>query len=197
MKRQYNNGLVQMVDSRPLSDKQRRACYALIGEVSEYTGMGTDTAKEWLKIKYLTEDLFDTADRIFSLSNAPMSLVCGFQRFLINFILDWDIPTKFPLLEMVDDVGSYIYSCLIHKKCCICGRPADLHHAKAIGRGANRKEMIHEGLEVLPLCREHHTEMHQIGKWEFRDRYHIEHGVSADKAICRVYGLKMNKDEIE
>lgn len=29
-KRGYSKCLVQMIDSRPLSDKQRRACYALL-----------------------------------------------------------------------------------------------------------------------------------------------------------------------
>ena len=114
-KREYRECLVQLIDSRPLSDRQRRTCYALIGAISDYTGIGKDPSKEWLKLKFLLEDLEGTADQIFSLSNAPMSLVCAFQRFLVRFILDWDIPTKFSLLDMVDDVPDYIYALsLIH-----------------------------------------------------------------------------------
>lgn len=74
-KREYKECLVQPIDSRPLSDKQRRMVYALLREVSEYTGQGMDSTKEWLKIKFITDDLEQTADKIFSLSNAPMSLV--------------------------------------------------------------------------------------------------------------------------
>ena len=195
-KRQYKQCLVQMIDSRPLSDKQRRACYALIREISDYTGMGVDSTKEWIKIKFLTEDMLETADKIFSLSNAPMSLVCAFQKFLINFIIDWDIPTSFPLLDMVDDIDSYVYSCAVHKKCCICGRKADMHHVDRVGMGADRTMIIHEGLEVISLCRLHHMEVHQYSKQKFFSKYHIDKGVPADKTICRVYGLKMNKDTI-
>ena len=44
-KRGYKDCLVQMIDSRPLSDKQRRACYALIGEIADYVGEGKDRTK--------------------------------------------------------------------------------------------------------------------------------------------------------
>ena len=195
-KRGYKECLVQMIDSRPLSDKQRKACFALIREIADYTGMGVDSTKEYMKLKFLAEDLQETADKIFSLSNAPMSLVCAFQRFLISFILDWDIPTKFPLLDMVDDIDSYVYACLVNKKCCICGKRADLHHVIPLGLGADRTNIVHEGMEVMPLCRIHHTEMHQYGKTRFFTKYHINRGIPADKTICRLYGLKMNKDEI-
>lgn len=191
--RQYAECLVQPIDSRPLSDKQRRTCYALIGAISEYTGMGKDSTKEYMKLKFMTEELEQTTDKIFSLSNAPMSLVCAFQRFLVQFILEWDIPTDFSLLDMVDDVSDYIYGCLVNKKCVVCGRPADLHHVERVGMGRNREEIIHEGLEVLPLCREHHTEAHTMPDKDFFSKYHLPGGIVADKTICRIYGLKSRR----
>ncbi len=195
-KREYSKCLVQLVDGRPLSDKQRRTCYMLIGAISDDVGMGKDLTKEHLKLKFLAEDLQETADKIFSLSSAPMSLVCAFQRFLVRFILDWDIPTKFSLLEMVDDVGDYIYACLISKKCCITGRPADLHHIERVGMGRNREEIIHEGMEVLPLCREMHTEAHTMPDEEFFAKYHLPGGIVLDKTLCRIYKLKVRKKEV-
>lgn len=194
-KREYKECLVQPIDSRTLSDQQRKMCYALLREISEYTGQGMDSAKEWMKIKFLAEDLEQTADKIFSLSNAPMSLVCAFQRFLIRFILEWDIPCRFSLLEYVDDVSDYIYSCLVTKKCCICGAPTDLHHIDRVGMGRNRNDMIHEGMEVLPLCREHHQEAHTMPDAAFFERYHIPGGVVMDKTLCRLYGLKKRKED--
>lgn len=189
-KRNYKECLVQLVDSRPLSDKQRRCCYALIGAISDETGMGKDPTKEWLKIKFLLEDLEATADQIFSLSNAPMSLVCAFQRFLVRFILDWDIPTKFSLLDMVDDVPDYIYACLIAKKCCITGRPATLHHVERVGMGRNREDIIHEGMEALPLSPEMHAEAHTMTDQEFFDKYHLPGGIVLDKTLCRIWKLR-------
>lgn len=190
IKREYKECNVQMIDSRPLSDKQRRACYALLGEIAEYSGMSKGQTKELMKIKFLADELQETADSIFSLANAPMSLVCAFQRYLVRFIIEWEIPCSFPLLEFVDDTADYIYSCLIHKKCCICGRRADLHHVDHVGMGRDRTEIIHEGMEVLPLCREHHTEAHTIGQKTFNDKWHIERGVEVDAAVSRLYRLK-------
>ena len=161
-KRGYRECNVQMIDSRPLSDKQRRTCYKLIREIANFTGMGLDPAKEYLKLK---------------------------------FILSWDIPCSFPLLDFVDDVSGYIYACLVSKKCCICGLPAELHHEDAVGAGRDREEIVHEGMEALPLCRTHHTERHTIGKVSFADKYHISKGVILDKDLCRIYRLKHKEEQ--
>lgn len=197
VKRGYQKCNIQLIDSRPLSDKQRRACYALLREIGDYTGQGTDSTKEWMKLKFLAEDLGETADKIFSLSNAPMSLVCAFQRFLVRFILEWDIPTRFPLLGMVDDIADYVYACLINRKCAVCGGRADLHHVDHVGMGRDRQEIIHEGMEALPLCRVHHDECHTIGQQTFLDKYHFDGGIEIDKTICRIYGLKRRKNNAE
>lgn len=196
LRREYKECNIQLIDSRPLSDKQRRTCYKLLREISNFTGMGMDSTKEYMKLKFLAEDLQVTADHIFSLSSAPMSLVCAFQRFLVDFILDWDIPCSFSLLKFVDDIPSYIYACLVHKKCCICGKSSDLHHVDRVGLGRDREEIVHEGMEVLPLCRIHHNEDHNTGETRFQEMYHIPGGIILDKALCKIYGLK-RKEETE
>ena len=194
LRREYKECLVQLVDSRPISDKQRRCCYAILRDIAEFTGQGLDPTKEWMKIKFLADDLEVTADKIFSLSNAPMSLVCAFQRYLVRFVLDWDIPTRFSLLDMVDDIPDYIYACLMNKKCCICGAHTDLHHVDRVGMGRDRTDIIHEGLEVLPLCRIHHQEAHSMPDAEFFEKYHLPGGIEMDRTLCRLYGLKARRE---
>lgn len=192
-KRNFKECLVQPIDSRQLSDKQRRTCFALLRAISDYTGQGLDSTKEYMKLRFLTEDMEQTGDRIFSLSNAPMSLVCAYQRYLVRFILDFDIPCDFPLLEFVDDVEDFIYYSLVTKKCCICGMPTDLHHVDRVGMGRDRTDIIHEGMEALPLCREHHGEAHSVPDAEFLAKYHLPGGVILDKTLCRMYGLKTQR----
>lgn len=192
-KREIGKVKVQLLDGRTLSDKQRRACYALIGAIADWSGDDKISIKEYMKLEFWAGHLEDLNDRIFSLSDAPMSLIAEFQRFLVQFIVSNDIPTKWPMLDMVDDVGDYIYSCLISKKCCICGRPADLHHVDRVGMGRNRDEIIHEGMEVLPLCREHHQKAHETGDSSFMDLYHIDGGIELDRTLCRLYGLKTKR----
>lgn len=193
-KRGYKECLVQPLDARPLSDRQRKMCYALLREISDYTGQDVHSAKEYLKLRFLADDFGETADRIFSLSNAPMSLVCAFQRYLVRFVVEYDIPCRVPLLEYVDDVPDYIYACLIAKKCCITGRPAELHHIDRVGMGRDRDDIIHEGMEVLPLCREMHQEAHTMSDREFFEKYHLPGGVVMDKTLCRIYKVKAKRE---
>jgi len=193
-RREYKDVDIQLIDSRPLSDKQRRNCYAMIREIADWSGTTTDEIKERLKLDFWCGELLEMADTLFSLSNAPMSIVAAFQSWLARFIVSNDIPTRRPMLEYVDDIDEYVYACLINKKCPICGRKADLHHWEAIGMGRDRSSIIHEGMEVMPLCREHHMEVHTTGRNDFVKKYHLnDHGIPADKTICKIYGLRTEK----
>lgn len=187
--REVKEVYVDMIDSRPLSDKQRRMCYALVKAIADWSGSGSEEVKEAFKLDFWAERIDTLSDKIFSLSNAPMSLVAEFQRFLVAFILTHDVPTKRPLREYVDDIEAYTYLCLVRHKCAVCGRRAELHHIDAIGMGNDRTEVQHEGREVMSLCREHHTELHTVGKAEFMTKYHLDGGVPCDKTIMKIYGL--------
>ena len=189
-RRAYKEVEIQLLDSRPLSDRQRRCCYAMIRAIADWNGDRAETIKEIMKYDFIAS-LEDNMD-YFSLHNAPMSTVAAFQKFLATFIVDNDVPTKRPMLEYVDDTESYIYACTAAKKCVICGERADLHHVSALGMGRDRGTIIHEGLEVMPLCRVHHTEIHTIGRDTFMKKWHLNGGIIADKTICRIYGLKKN-----
>ncbi len=190
-KREYKTVKIQLVDGRKLSSRQRRSCYAMITEIADYMGEEKAEAKDFLKQRFLAAEIEELGDAIFSLSDAPMSLVAAFQRFLARFIVRHDIPTRKPMLDYVDDIGDYIYSCLINKKCAICGRHADLHHVERVGMGRNREEIIHEGMECLPLCREHHTEAHTMPDSDFFEKYHLNQGIQLDKTLCKIYRLKV------
>lgn len=188
--REVKEVYVDMIDSRPLSDKQRRMCYALVKAIADWSGSGTEEVKEAFKLDFWAERVDTLSDKIFSLSNAPMSLVAEFQRFLVAFILTHDVPTKRPLREYVDDIEAYTYLCLVRRKCAVCGRRAELHHIDAVGMGNDRTEVQHEGREVMSLCREHHMELHTVGKAEFMTKYHLDGGVPCDKTIMKIYGLR-------
>ena len=188
--REVKEVYVEMIDSRPLSDKQRRMCYAMIGAIADWAGSCTEEVKEAFKLDFWAERVDTLADKIFSLSDAPMSLVAEFQRFLVAFILTHDVPTKFPLREYVDDIEAYTYFCLVRRKCAVCGKRAEGHHIDAIGMGNDRTEEQHEGREVMSLCREHHTEIHTIGYGAFMKKYHLNGGVPADRTIMKIYGWR-------
>ena len=197
-KREYKECWVQFIDDRKLSDKQRKMCWALIGEIAEWQGQSRsetqkDLVMEARKLDFMINELGEDAELLFSMSDAPMSLVAAFQRYLIHFVVYNGIPTKRPLIEYADDTADYIYACLINKKCAVCGRKADLHHVDRVGMGRDRQDIVHAGMEVLPLCREHHTEIHTKGDTAFCELYHIDDGIKLDKTLCRIYKLKAKR----
>lgn len=87
--------------------------------------------------------------------------------------------------------------CLLHKKCCVCGTKAELHHVTAIGMGRDRTEVFQIGIPVLPLCRKHHTEWHTLGNNTFNAKYHVE-PFKLTKEIAKKYNLtKKNMEAVK
>lgn len=187
--KQVREVYVEAIDARPLSDKQRRACYALIGAIADWSGSSVDEVKEAFKLEFWAERVDTLADKIFSLSDAPMSLICEFQRFLVDFILREDVPLSFSLRDYADDIMDYTYMCLLNKKCTVCGRRGELHHLNAVGMGNDRQRISHIGRLAMCLCRIHHDEIHAAGEKDFMEKYHLNGGVPIDRAIARKYGL--------
>lgn len=193
-RREYKEVDIQLIDSRPLSAKQRRNCYAMIREISDWNGDTPEENKKILKIDFWRGELLQVADGMFSLANAPMSVVAAFQSWLARFIVRNDVPTKVPMLDYVDDIPNYVYACLVNKKCPICGRKADLHHLESVGMGRDRDTIDHFGMRVMPLCRLHHGEIHSMGKADFFKKYHLEgDGIEVDKTIAKIYNLNIKK----
>jgi len=193
IKRGYHDVEITLIDSRPLSDKQRKMCWALLGEIAEWQGQDRATTKTERTLDFAINELEQNGDKLLSLSKSPMSIVAAFQRYLISFVIRNDIPTKLPLYEYVDDINDYVYQCLINKKCAVCGRPAELHHVDRVGMGQDREEIAHEGMEAMSLCRIHHTEAHSLPDKEFFVKYHFDGGIQLDKTLCKIYKLKVQK----
>lgn len=178
-------------DGRRISPEQRRKCYALLGEIAEYTdGIRTaetvDEQKRLLKMEFMLRRMEATERRMFSLSDCDMSTAREFITYLIDFIIANDIPTRVPLIDNCDDIAAYMYACTMHRKCAVCGKPADIHHCEGsrIGAGVDRDTAHQLGREVLPLCRVHHTELHAMPESEFIAKYHLQK-VKLDEQLCK------------
>ena len=194
--RQYKTCTIILEDGRRITPKQRAKIYALLGSIDEYvngirTDAGREEQKQLLKMEFMLKRMTDTERRMFSLSDCSVTTARAFIDFLIEFIIANDIPVRFPLYEKAEDIEHYVYACLVHKKCAVCGKKADLHHAEGshVGNGFNREEVHHLGREALPLCRKHHDECHGMPEREFLEKYHLV-PVKLDEKLCKVYGLR-------
>jgi len=51
--------------------------------------------------------------------------------------------------------------------CLVCGANSDPHHVRTRGAGGK------DNANLVPLCREHHQELHTIGVLTFEDKYKL------------------------
>jgi hypothetical protein len=191
--RQYEQVEIILPDGRRITGKQRKKCYALLAEIAEYVeGFRSpetiEEAKETMKWEFLLERMESQERRLFSLSDVDETTARNFIDYLVAFIIKNGIPSSVSLLDNCEDIGKYIYACLMSKKCAVCGRPADLHHVTSVGSQGYRDKINHIGLDCLPLCRKHHTESHTKGQKEFMAEYHLQ-PVKIDMKIAKLYGL--------
>ena len=172
-----------------ISHQQRKKVYVLLTYIADWSGYPVEEIKSLTKAMFLADSEEVLAEE-FSLSDCSMTTARHYITWLIDFCIIHDVPIgKDPLLELAEDIPRYVYACLLAKRCCVCGKPSELHHIDSVGAGRNRKEICHIGMRALPLCRLHHVEVHRIGRETFLKKYILE-PVTIDAKIARAYRLK-------
>ncbi|WP_027406191.1 putative HNHc nuclease [Anaerovibrio sp. RM50] len=189
--RKYSTVLIGFNDGRRISAKQRAKAHCLIAEIADWMAELPALTKQIMKVEFKVNRLESLETKMFSLSNCDMNTASEFISYLVDFVVENDIPTRKPMYQLADDIGKYMYACLVNKRCCICGQAGQLHHCEGsrIGMGGDRKEVHHLGRDVACLCWKHHDELHRMAETEFMDKYHI-YPIQADKVICKKYKLK-------
>jgi hypothetical protein len=188
-------GVLELEDTYKVSRAQQKKAYALLQAICRWSGYTPlETEKTLTKQMFISSQLPTLADS-FSLSDCSREVARLYITYLIDFCLLHDIPCGEPLYKLCEDIPKYVYMATVHKRCAVCGKKADLHHAQGgtIGMGSNRNKVNHIGRPCLPLCRHHHTSLHKIGEKEFLERYMLE-PVKVDERIATSYNLHRAKE---
>ena len=168
-------------DCRMISRKQQKKIYAMIGDISDYTGHHVEFLKSYLKSEYIAMYGGDW----FSLSYVDMTTARKFIEFILHICFEWEVPLSQKTVDLAREVNNYLFLCLKYRKCAVCGKKhAHIHHVDAVGSGRNRNEVDHTQLRLIALCAEHHQETHTIGWETFNKRY-------------KVAGIKLNEQSIK
>jgi hypothetical protein len=189
--REVHKARVIFDDGRHISADQRKAIFATLTDIYFATGQEVNSLERHFK-KQLCY-LYEIEEFTFSTKGEKPLPICDittaniYLHNLIEFCLRFDIPTHDSLLERAADTGAYLYACLIHKKCCLCQLPGELHHIDAIG-SAYRATTEHIGRKAICLCRIHHGECHTLGRHTFERHFNI-FGIKIDKTIAKKYNL--------
>lgn len=168
-RKRVNIVILRLDDGRRITQEQRKKIYATLREISEFTGYIPEEAKQVMKYYYIAK----TGGQYFSLSDCSVDTARQFLNVLIDFCLEYGVPTRESLSERTDDIDTYLYQCIKHRKCAICGKQGEIHHWDAIGMGHDRRVYDDSGNRKICLCRFHHVKAHEKGVKDFARTYHV------------------------
>lgn len=167
--KRIKNAELRFDDGRTISIEQRKMAYATIRDIADYTGYLPEEQKEWMKYHYMIK----TGNDYISLSDCSMDEAREFINVILEYAIENGVQLSEKAILRTDDIGKYLYFCIKHKKCAICGRDGEIHHEDAIGMGNDRKTVDDSNYRKICLCREHHTIAHQMGVERFQKVYKV------------------------
>ncbi|WP_430606436.1 hypothetical protein IGJ55_002114 [Enterococcus sp. AZ170] len=164
-------GNLTLSDPRSSTPKQKALYWALLNDIYEKFGNGSESTHERFKEKYFSK----YGLKISTKNNAETSVeeMNNLIELVIDFMFEWGVPFKKGYELLPRDESYFYYLCLKHRKCCICGQHADVCHVDVVGSGRNRKSIDHGEFRFYAGCRTHHQEEHTIGTNNFLNKYKI------------------------
>lgn len=160
---------IRLDDGRRITAEQRKKAYATMKDIAAYTGYLPEEQKEWLKYLHISR----TGSDYFSLSDCSVDTAKEFINTILDYALEEGVPLSDLGINRTDDIWKYLYFCIRHKKCAVCGRTGEIHHVDAIGMGRDRRKVDDSGSRKICLCRTHHTIAHTKGMDRFEQMYHV------------------------
>ncbi|MDH5121092.1 putative HNHc nuclease, partial [Enterococcus faecalis] len=117
-----NLAKVELLDNRQMSQKQNALSHVLIADIARWS---YDEPK-WIEgvLKYYYEA---KSGVYFEHSKATRHEATEWISFLIEFILKNDVPLEKRYQYLLEN-NTWFYYCLKYRKCCICGKHADVCH---------------------------------------------------------------------
>lgn len=181
----------ELADRRKMRIRQRRLFFALINDIVQWSVMPQEYVKDMFYLQYsaYTGKEISLADS----SKTSVSDVNVLIDLVIDFMFEWNVPFKEGYKQLPREEQYFIYQCCRHRRCLVCGDYADIHHLDTVGMGMNRDHVDHTKKHVMPLCRTHHENYHQLGAEKFAELYHVPvNGIKLDAETLKKLGVKGN-----
>lgn len=187
-------------DERSITAQQRKFAYSIMADIAKSDVGGAwagdnKAVENYFKARYCVDNDLDYMS--LSTRSGNRTDANEFISMLLDFSLAHNVSlSRMPINELEGDFGRrFEYSCLINKKCVICGtsKQIEFAHCKAIGFVNSRQKMNHLGWFGMALCHHHHQQQHSSawGIDRFMDHYHIQ-GVPVDERIAKIYHLNVS-----
>lgn len=172
MRYKTKSGNIKLDDNRRISAKQQKRIYLTIKDIANHLGYFPKEAEQLL----IENFNISYNENLTSIPECSMSLARKFLAYLLEFCLQYTVPLSDYAVNRIDNIESYISLCLLYRRCAVCGDIADIHHAldDKIQMGNNRNKINHVGRKAIPLCRTHHTQLHNMSENDFYKKYSIK-----------------------
>lgn len=180
-----DNSKKEYIIVQKLSIDQMKLIWILCSEYGELIGYEREDMREILQSEFCSKREYEDFSISPRKNNAcSMDIATEFIQFIIEHSVNAGYhlilhegtgsnKSKRSARYVIPDIRRWVLAHLLNKKCCICGKAADLHHEPSLGSiGYEHDTGLLTGF--LPLCRSHHTERHNT-EWEvFKNKYHVQ-----------------------
>jgi hypothetical protein len=116
-----NKGLFAVIkfwDSRRITEVQRKMIYATCKDIADYIG----DPKELVRSDLISNFSEEVGIDFFSLSDCSLETAREFINYIMEYAIKNDIPLTGRGVDRTYDIDKYLYSCIKHEKCCVCGK---------------------------------------------------------------------------
>jgi hypothetical protein len=126
VKYQTSEGLfavIKFFDSRRITAEQRKRIFATINDIADYIGDPRELTRDHLTSSFCME----TGQDYFSLSDCSLETAREFISYIIEYVIANGIPLTDLGINRIEEIDKYLFQCLKHSKCCICGKEGISH----------------------------------------------------------------------
>lgn len=115
--------VIKFWDSRRITEVQRKMIFATCKDIADYIG----DPKELVRSDLICNFSEDVGIDFFSLSDCSLETAREFINYIMEYAIKNDIPLTGRGIDRTDDIDKYLYSCIKHEKCCVCGRQGTIY----------------------------------------------------------------------
>ena len=149
--------------------RQRRTFYALVTDIADAMGEGWKEGKRNRSGINHVKRLFLNQIGLNRWRDCERAHANTAIDIMLEFCKQHDITLKHETWQDLELKQQYDVA-MWKKICIVCGKRADMHHADPVGMGRDRNEVELDAARI-PACREHHSELHTIGRDDWEAKY--------------------------
>lgn len=153
------------------TDQQRKHWYALIKDISDYTGDNKALIIMKMKYYFMMQEDYPKEP---SLARNKMKIedTNKLLQLVIDYCIENDIPLRNNYSDLMTDKQHFAMT--MKRICWVCNKPnGEIAHYESVGMGRSRDKIDHTKHKFMCLCRQHHNEQHQIGMDTFLSKYKL------------------------